>query len=72
MLEAAGVPCALINSLPEVVALPQTAALGIIQSVPGDDFNLIGLPLSFDGVRPTIRLAPPRVGEHNDEILDLP
>ena len=72
LLEAAGVPCALINSLPEVVALPQTAALGIIQSVPGDDFNLIGLPLSFDGVRPTIRLAPPRVGEHNDEILDLP
>lgn len=68
-LEAAGVPCAPINSLPEVVAQPQTAALGMIQQVPGEELSLVGLPLSFDGVRPEIRLAPPRIGEHNDEIL---
>ncbi|MBI1963025.1 MAG: CoA transferase [Candidatus Rokubacteria bacterium] len=68
-LEAAGVPCAPIHTLPEAVADPQAAALGIVQAVPGDDFALIGLPLSFDGARPPIRRAPPGIGEHNAEIL---
>ncbi len=68
LLEAAGVPCAVINSLPEAVAQPQAIALGMVQEVPGDAYTLMGLPLSFDGVRPTIRLAPPRIGEHNDQV----
>jgi crotonobetainyl-CoA:carnitine CoA-transferase CaiB-like acyl-CoA transferase len=67
-LEAEGVPCAAINSLPEAVAQPQVAALGMLQEVPGDAYTLMGLPLSFDGVRPTIRRAPPGVGEHNDDV----
>ncbi|HXH83928.1 MAG TPA: CoA transferase [Candidatus Tectomicrobia bacterium] len=67
-LEAAGVPCAVINTLPEAAAEPQAAALGMIQPVPGEDLTLIALPLSFDGVRPAIRRAPPRVGEHDAEI----
>lgn len=68
-LEAAGVPCAPINTLPEAVAEAQAAASGMIQAVPGDDYELIGLPLSFDGERPPMRLAPPGIGQHNDEIL---
>ncbi len=64
-LEAEGVPCAVINSLPDAVAHTQTAALGMIQPVPGDDFALMALPLSFDGERPPIRRAPPGIGEHN-------
>ncbi len=69
LLEAAGVPCAPINTLPEAISEPQAAALGLIQKVPGDDYELIGLPLSFDGARPGMRLAPPGVGQHNSEIL---
>ncbi len=69
VLEAAGVPCAPINTLPEAVTEPQAAATGMIQTVPGDDCELVGLPLSFDGMRPGIRMAPPGVGEHNREIL---
>ena len=65
-LEAAGVPCAPINSVPETVAEPQVRALGIIQQVPGEDFVLTGLPLSFDGVRPAIRSGAPRLGRHGD------
>jgi formyl-CoA transferase len=68
-LEAAGVPCAPINTLPEAVSEPQAVALGMIQTVPGDDYELMALPLSFDGLRPGIRLAPPGLGEHNGEIL---
>jgi crotonobetainyl-CoA:carnitine CoA-transferase CaiB-like acyl-CoA transferase len=61
-LEAAGVPCAPIHSVPEALAQPQVAALGIVQTVPGTDFALTGLPLSFDGERPAIRAAAPRLG----------
>jgi crotonobetainyl-CoA:carnitine CoA-transferase CaiB-like acyl-CoA transferase len=66
-LEAAGVPCGPIHGLPEILAQEQTAALGMIQPVPGDEISLVGLPLSFDGERPTIRLAPPKIGEHNSD-----
>jgi crotonobetainyl-CoA:carnitine CoA-transferase CaiB-like acyl-CoA transferase len=68
LLEAEGVPCSIINSLPEAAAHPQAAALDMIQPVPGDDFSLVALPISFDGARPGIRRAPPRVGEHDAEV----
>jgi len=71
-LEAAGVPCAVINTLPDAAATPQAEALGIVQKVPGDDYTLIGLPLSFDGQRPRIRRAPPRLGEHDAEVRKEP
>jgi crotonobetainyl-CoA:carnitine CoA-transferase CaiB-like acyl-CoA transferase len=68
-LEAAGVPCAIINSLPDAVSHPQAEALGIIQPLPGDPgYAVIGLPLSFDGQRPRIRRAPPAPGEHDAEV----
>ena len=69
-LEAEGVPCGPINALPEAVAHPQAQALGIVQPVPGDDeLSVIALPLSFNGVRPSIRRPPPRkIGEHDHEV----
>ena len=67
-LEAGGVPCGPIHTLPEAVAQPQAEVLGIIQRLPGDDYDVVALPLSFDGQRPPIRLAPPRIGEHNAEL----
>jgi crotonobetainyl-CoA:carnitine CoA-transferase CaiB-like acyl-CoA transferase len=72
LLEAEGVPCAPIHSLPEAVAHEQAEALGMIQPVPGDDFSLMALPLSFDGVRPAIRRAPPAVGQHDAEVQRTP
>jgi crotonobetainyl-CoA:carnitine CoA-transferase CaiB-like acyl-CoA transferase len=64
-LEAAGVPCAPINTIPEVLKEPQLLALGILQAVPGEDFELTGLPMSFDGERPKIRSGAPRLGDRN-------
>jgi crotonobetainyl-CoA:carnitine CoA-transferase CaiB-like acyl-CoA transferase len=72
LLEAAGVPCAPINTLPEAVAHEQAGALGMIQPVPGDDFSLVALPLSFDGARPSIRRAPPAVGQHDADLRRTP
>ncbi|HEX5531741.1 MAG TPA: CoA transferase [Methylomirabilota bacterium] len=68
LLEAGGVPCGPIHSLPEAVAQPQAKAIGIIQPLPGDDYEVVALPISFDGHRPPIRRAPPRLGEHNAEV----
>jgi crotonobetainyl-CoA:carnitine CoA-transferase CaiB-like acyl-CoA transferase len=68
-LEAAGIPNGPINTLDQVVADAQTAALGIIQGRPGssggDLLRLVGLPLSFDGVRPPFAKAAPELGEDN-------
>jgi formyl-CoA transferase len=71
-LEDAGVPCAAINTIPETAREPQVAALGIIQDVPGTDYVLTGMPISFDGVRPSIRFAAPTVGADNAEFGAAP
>ncbi len=68
-LQAAGVPCAPVNTLPEALAEPQTEAVGMLQTVPGLDVRLMGLPLMLDGVRPPIRRRAPKLGEHTREVL---
>ena len=67
-LEAAGIPNGPINSLDQVVADPQTAALGMIQRNAGSELGLVGLPLSFDGVRPPFAKTAPALGEDNDRV----
>jgi formyl-CoA transferase len=64
-----GVPCAPVNNIPEVLAEPQTQALGMVQPVPGEDFSLVAMPLSFNGERPRMAGPAPRLGAHNKEIL---
>jgi crotonobetainyl-CoA:carnitine CoA-transferase CaiB-like acyl-CoA transferase len=64
-LEAAGVPCSPVNSVPEALAQEQVKSLGMLQAVPGEDFCLTGLPLSIDGVRPVLQGRAPALGEHN-------
>jgi formyl-CoA transferase len=66
-LEAAGVPCAPVHTVPEAIAHPQVQALAMLQGVPGEDFRLTGLPLSFNGERPAHRSVAPRLGQHNAE-----
>lgn len=67
-LEAIGVPCAPIHDLHQVIEQPQTQAIGMLQAVPGTDLKVVGLPVSFDGVRPGVRHAAPGLGEHNREL----
>ncbi len=68
LLEAAGVPCAPILSIPEVLAQPQTQAMDIFRSVSGLDIRMLGLPFSFDGERATFEKKAPTLGEHNHEV----
>ena len=64
-LQAAGVPCSPIHTVPEALADPQVQALRMLAPVPGEDVRLTALPLSIDGVRPAIAAPAPRLGEHN-------
>ena len=68
LLEAAGVPCAPVRTLTEMLANEQTQALGLMQSLSAETPDLVGLPLSFDGTRPPLRKAPPGLGEDNDTL----
>ena len=61
-----------MQNIGEMLAHEQTTALGLLQDVPGSTMQFIGLPISFDGKRPALRSAPPRIGEHTAEVFDLP
>ncbi len=41
----------------------------MIQPVAGLDLELMGLPISSDGGRPSIHRGPTGLGEHDDEII---
>lgn len=71
-LQAAGVPCAPVNSLSEAMSDPQVVHNGLVarmQHPTLGELTTVGLPMRFDGERPPIRNAPPLLGEHTREIL---
>lgn len=70
LLERAGVPSAPLQDTAEILAHPQTEALGILQSSPDGLFQIIGLPLSFAGHRPPFRRSPPAFGQDGAVLSD--
>ena len=71
ILEKVGIPNAPMQSIAEVLEHQQTKALNILQKSPTGDIDLLGLPISFDGVRPGFRRAPPELGQHTEEVLGI-
>jgi crotonobetainyl-CoA:carnitine CoA-transferase CaiB-like acyl-CoA transferase len=69
---AASVPCAPIQSLDEVLNHPQTEAVGMLQTSADGKFQLMGVPLQFDGERPAFRKNPPALAEDSDLVLRQP
>jgi crotonobetainyl-CoA:carnitine CoA-transferase CaiB-like acyl-CoA transferase len=66
------VPCAPIQTLDKVAALPQTEASGML--IPAKhprlpDYRAVGLPIRWDGERPGVARVPPLLGEHTAEVL---
>src|SRR5438067_3433693 len=69
LLDAAGIPNGPIHTLDQVVADAQVQALGIVQRRADSELSLIGLPLSFDGMRPLFTKQAPTLGEDNERIF---
>lgn len=68
-LEAAGVPCAPVNTVGQMLEHAQTQALDLVHPVPGTGMRFVALPVSFDGQRPRVRSAPPALGAHTQQLL---
>src|SRR3954467_3905014 len=67
-----GIPCGPINTLDEVYRDPQVEHLGIVQEVEHPTAGRIKLaasPIRADDQQLPVRLPPPRLGEHTEEVL---
>ncbi|MBB5159672.1 CaiB/BaiF CoA transferase family protein [Saccharopolyspora phatthalungensis] len=68
--EAAGVPCAPINTFSEILADPHVEAMGLVRplNLPnGATTQTIAFPVSISGHEVEVRTSP-LLGEHNDEV----
>jgi crotonobetainyl-CoA:carnitine CoA-transferase CaiB-like acyl-CoA transferase len=66
------VPCGAINNLAEVFADPQVQAREMAVPVPHpltDALKLVASPIKMSATPPTVRRAPPLLGEHTQEVL---
>ena len=68
-LTKAGVPCAPVNDIADLVATEQLAAMDMMRKLPGSNLDVVGLPISFNRQRPAPYRDSPRLGEHNGEDL---
>ncbi|HEY8708361.1 MAG TPA: CoA transferase, partial [Burkholderiaceae bacterium] len=69
LLEAAGIPCAPVQNVQQMLESPQIKALGILQPVPGASVPMIVTPISFDGQRKPCESAAPALGAHTHEVF---
>ena len=67
--EAVGVPVAPVNDIGELARSEQFQAVDLLHTHPENGLTMVGLPISFDRVRPTPERRAPGLGEHNAEIL---
>jgi len=71
-LEAAKVPCGPINDLAEVFADPQVQARGMTATVRHphrESLELVASPMKLSATPVQMRLPPPLLGQHTDEVL---
>ncbi len=72
LCEEADVPAGAVNTLDAVFADPQTLARGMLVEMPHpttDTMRLAGSPLNLSTTPVQMRLPPPLLGEHTDDIL---
>jgi formyl-CoA transferase len=68
----AGLPCGPINTIPEVFAHPQAKAREMTltaEHVSAGTVHFPGFPYKFSGTPAEVRLPPPTLGQHTQEVL---
>jgi crotonobetainyl-CoA:carnitine CoA-transferase CaiB-like acyl-CoA transferase len=72
-LEEQDLLCAPVRELREALVDPQTIHNGLLMEGPGEGqtVRFVGSPIQMSEAAVTLRRAPPRLGQHTDEILAL-
>lgn len=71
-LLAAGIPAGPINDVAEALNDPHVQARGLVQQIDlhnGSLLKFVGSPLKLSATPPSVRNAPPTLGQHTDAIL---
>ncbi len=71
-LTDAGIPCGRINSVAQALAAPHAIARGMVTSVEhptAGTVKMLGIPFRFSDTPPSIRRAPPLLGQHTEAVL---
>ena len=71
-LGASGIPCGRINSVAEALADPHAQAREMVRTVQhptAGDVKTVGIPFRFSDTPPSVRRAPPTLGQHNEQVL---
>ena len=72
LVGAAGIPCGPIYPMDQVFSDPQVVHLGLVQEVPhptAGKVKLVRHPATMDGAPFPVRLPPPLLGQHTEEVL---
>jgi formyl-CoA transferase len=72
LLVGAAIPCGPVNNMQHLFADPQVQYRNMIAEVPHPTIGtlrLTGIPIKYSETPGTIRLHPPILGEHTDEVL---
>jgi crotonobetainyl-CoA:carnitine CoA-transferase CaiB-like acyl-CoA transferase len=70
-IRESGVPCGPVNSLADVFSDPHVLSSDILQTVDhpaAGEIDMVASPVLVDGERPPVRLPPPTLGQHTDEV----
>ena len=71
-MDRRGVPCAPINSYPEILNDPQVTAMGLVHPLTlpnGVETKTTAFPLAITGYAFEVRRPPPALGAHTDEVM---
>ncbi len=66
-LGAAGIPCGRINSVAQALSDPHAIAREMVRTVQhptAGELKMLGIPFRFSDTPPSIRRAPPTLGQH--------
>lgn len=74
IFDGSGLPYGPVNSLQQVFSHPQSQARRMVETVSQESavsgsVKVLGMPVKFSESQPSVRTAPPALGQHTEEVL---
>ena len=73
LLSEAGIPCAPVQTIDQVFSDPQVLHRGMLLEIEhpaAGKVRMAGMPVKFSGTPASLRLPPPMLGQHSEEVLN--